>query len=231
MTEDIEMPPSSPRLDRRARNRARTRDALIRSAMALFSAQGYDATTIEQITDLADVSSRTFFRYFPSKEAVLYEEEGTAVVEYLTGQPKELSDLEAVLGALVEVSPYQELLRERMRLFLQARETSMVLAGADLRQREATEEKLARGLADRRSLGEPDDDARLAAALGMTLLRSAMLLWLRSDDPLPLVEYVLSESRRLTGLVSTLPGTPPTGPSPRKPSPTKSSPTGKEAEG
>jgi AcrR family transcriptional regulator len=57
---------------RRERNRQRTHVALRDAALARFAAQGFEATTVEQIADAADVSTRTFFRYFPCKEAVLF---------------------------------------------------------------------------------------------------------------------------------------------------------------
>jgi len=56
---------------RRARRRAETRERILRSAFDLFARQGFFATTVEQITEAADVGKGTFFNYFPSKEHVL----------------------------------------------------------------------------------------------------------------------------------------------------------------
>src|ERR1700759_180266 len=53
---------------RRERKKQRHRDALCEAAMELFSAKGYDRTAVHEITDAVDVSERTFFRYFASKE-------------------------------------------------------------------------------------------------------------------------------------------------------------------
>lgn len=58
---------------RRNRQKAATRARIIKSALDLLSKQEYGATTIEQITEAADVGKGTFFNYFPSKEHLLNE--------------------------------------------------------------------------------------------------------------------------------------------------------------
>jgi AcrR family transcriptional regulator len=57
---------------RRERKRRQTRERIEQAAMALFLDRGFDGTTIEDITDAADVSKRSFFDYFPSKEEVVF---------------------------------------------------------------------------------------------------------------------------------------------------------------
>ncbi|MCP3798487.1 TetR/AcrR family transcriptional regulator [Allokutzneria sp. A3M-2-11 16] len=56
----------------RERKKQRTRSALVQAAIALFTEQGYEQTTVAQIAAAADVSTRTFFDHFPTKEDVLF---------------------------------------------------------------------------------------------------------------------------------------------------------------
>ena len=56
----------------RERKKQRTREQIIEAAMTLFAERGYQATTITDIATAADIAPRTFFSYFPSKEAVVF---------------------------------------------------------------------------------------------------------------------------------------------------------------
>ncbi|MEV5430042.1 TetR family transcriptional regulator [Streptomyces sp. NPDC052701] len=83
-------PPSAdrPRLGLRERKKIRTRTAIRDATYALIGEQGYDATTIEQIAERAEVSPSTVLRYFPAKEdIVLTDEYDDAILRELHGRP------------------------------------------------------------------------------------------------------------------------------------------------
>lgn len=63
--------PAVPSSDRRQRRSAEIRERLFRSALALFAKKGFAETTVEDITEAADVGKGTFFNYFPSKDHIL----------------------------------------------------------------------------------------------------------------------------------------------------------------
>ena len=80
---------------------APTRDALIAAALDLFEAKGYEHTAVHEITDAVDVSERTFFRYFASKEdlALSCQEGAQLVRERLAARPPEEEPLDAMRAA------------------------------------------------------------------------------------------------------------------------------------
>ncbi len=95
---------SSPGL--RERKKLRTRAVLIEAAMDLCLKQGYEQTTVEQIAASADVSPRTFSRYFPTKDAVfltLIEDYAHEVAIELETVDGEIGPLEAMRQAHVAV--------------------------------------------------------------------------------------------------------------------------------
>lgn len=84
----------------RERKKARTRASLREHALRLFREQGYTETTVEQIAAAAEVSPSTFFRYFPTKEdVVLQDDMDMRMLEALGRQPPEMSPIAAIRAA------------------------------------------------------------------------------------------------------------------------------------
>jgi AcrR family transcriptional regulator len=84
----------------RERKKARTRASIREHALRLFREKGYQHTTVEQIAEAAEVSPSTFFRYFPTKEdVVLQDDMDTRMIEALAQQPPGLAPLAAVRAA------------------------------------------------------------------------------------------------------------------------------------
>ena len=84
----------------RERKKARTRASIREHALRLFREQGYQATTVEQIAAAAEVSPSTFFRYFPTKEdVVLQDDMDVRMIEALDQQPPGLGPVAAVRAA------------------------------------------------------------------------------------------------------------------------------------
>ena len=86
----------------RERKKARTREALQEAAMERFARQGFDGTTVEEIAEACEVSPRTFFRYFPTKEDVLFADAAARrerLLEVIAERPVEEPAFEAAAGS------------------------------------------------------------------------------------------------------------------------------------
>lgn len=96
--------PAKPRLSRRERRRAETRERIFRAALQLFAERGYLETTVEDITEAADVGKGTFFNYFPTKEHVVahYGEERLHELERSLERAR--SGKESVLAVLKDLA-------------------------------------------------------------------------------------------------------------------------------
>src|SRR5919198_3405569 len=89
-----------PALGLRERKKARTRAAIREHALRLFREQGYEATTVEQIAEAAEVSPSTFFRYFPTKEdVVMVDDIDPMMVAAFNAEPPDTPPLRALRNA------------------------------------------------------------------------------------------------------------------------------------
>lgn len=99
MAETTTGPAAGPRTGRRERKKAQTRQALADAAMRLFIERGYDNVRVRDVADAADVAVTTLFKHFPSKEALIFDEdEGREAA--LVAAVRDRAPGQSVLGAL-----------------------------------------------------------------------------------------------------------------------------------
>jgi AcrR family transcriptional regulator len=157
----------------------RTRLALIDAALELFLARGYENTTIDEIAAAVDVSQRTFFRYFATKEDVvtcLIAASDSELVDRVRARPLDEPVLTTLLAALRELLAALEqgdsARLERMRRLHRLLEANTCLVAAYLTRHAETSGRLAAELA-RRMGADPDRDLRprLLASIYLAALR------------------------------------------------------------
>jgi AcrR family transcriptional regulator len=176
----------------RERKKQRTRDALLRAALELFTTRGYEGTTVDDITDAVDVSQRTFFRYFAGKEeAALTLQEMTVAhfVELVRERPPQEAPMEALRQAVLEGwGTLNDVVEAIVPVELHLRmyrviESTPVLLAAHLRRSDEAEEEIARVLAVREGLDvEADPRSRLAVAVFSAVMRVTGRQWSTGED-------------------------------------------------
>lgn len=165
----------------------RTRDALLRVALGLFTTRGYEETTVDEITAAVDVSQRTFFRYFASKEEAAFTIQDLVETRFLTElrqRPSNETPFEAmhhaVLGAWGSVNEAIEALvpvELHLRTYRMIESTPSLLA-AHLRRATELEEQVALVIAEREGLDvESDPRPRVAVAAFSGVMRVTGRLW------------------------------------------------------
>lgn len=176
----------------RERKKQRTRDALLRVALELFTTRGYDETTVDDIAEAVDVSQRTFFRYFAGKEEAALALQELAAAQFVTAlreRPPHEAPMEAMRQAVLEgwdtihdvisrVVPIELYLRT-----YQVIESTPVLLAAHLRRSKEIEEHIAHLLAEREGLDvDADPRPRLAVAVFGGVMRVTEQRWSASQD-------------------------------------------------
>ena len=164
----------------RERKKQRTREQIVEAAMRLFAERGYEATTIADIAAAADIAPRTFFAYFPSKEAVVFHDadaEFASLAAALAARPDGEYAVTALRGWIDDQVRTGEAEHEaqhvRKKLCSQSEELQRVQHGLMARFEELLRGEIAR------DLDEPADALRprLVAAATIAALRSLV------DDP------------------------------------------------
>ncbi|MFB7648977.1 TetR/AcrR family transcriptional regulator [Streptomyces sp. NPDC059095] len=158
------------------------RERLVVAAVDLFTEQGYDATTVAQITERAGVTKSTFFRHFPDKRELLVAGQETLsrlLTEGISEAPGRATPLEAVAAGLERASSAMGPMNRELAPRVQA----AIAACTELQERDAlktislaaamTAALVARGL--------PDPTAALASELGILAFKRGFAEWSDGD--------------------------------------------------
>jgi AcrR family transcriptional regulator len=176
---------------RRERKRKQTRHRIIEQALKLFLANGFEATTLDAIADAADISRRTFFYYFKSKEDIVLAFQG-ASIESL--QP-------AILAASADQAPLDVVRNALMRMASTYASKDMVaidrlmISTEGLRARKQAsyvqqEQALYAALCEKWPHPKRRTALRLVAMVSIGALRLAVEAWREDSSKRPIAEYV-----------------------------------------
>jgi AcrR family transcriptional regulator len=176
----------------RERKKLKARRELERVALELFQGKGFDHTTIREIADAADMSPRTFFRYFSSKEEVIFaraSDDIEALRLKVRGRPQGEPPYESARHAFIEWS--DELQDSREDIAARVR----LAAGAGALRRRAAQLRtdvaraVAKELAERASQSDGARNA-LVASVCVEAMTVALVQWSGSELDRPLRAFV-----------------------------------------
>jgi AcrR family transcriptional regulator len=185
----------------RERKKARTRAAIRQHALRLFREQGYPETTVEQIAAAAEVSPSTFFRYFPSKEDVVLQDDFDPIaIAKFEAQPAEMHPVAALRAAMREA--FADASEDQVEQWREL--TKLTMAVPELRARSMDEYMRSGGLTAElmaKRLGRAPDDfaVRILAGAVVGVGLSVMAIWLK-DPSADIIELMDAGLARLEGL-------------------------------
>ena len=169
----------------RGRQRVQTREAIVAAGVRLFVGRGFDETTVADIAAAADVSPATVFRYFGTKEALLFANHEAEQQELCDAvrRHRHLADGRAVMAAAVlDLADEMRLDDEQYAARIRVIGSSPALMGAALRTRAAWEAAAAEQLADASSRA-PGLADRVAAGAAVGALHAAVREWYAGGGP------------------------------------------------
>lgn len=165
----------------------------MQAALELFAERGFAATTIEQIAARADVAPRTFYRYFPTKEAVVYHDAADVVGrarDLLLARPADEPPHRSLLGVLTEMGELLAADGQSMLLIHQLSEDEPGLLGYQRVLLQQFEQEIVDALALRRGIDAADLELRVTSAALLSALGVAFQSWMDAGAVGPLRPYI-----------------------------------------
>jgi AcrR family transcriptional regulator len=178
----------------RERRRQRTRREIADAALSLAAERGYDHVTVDDIAEAADIAPRTFFRYFPSKDDVLFTDHDEKIAQLraaLAERPEGEPMMASVRAAVLSLADVFEHDRELMVLKSQLMDANPDLRARSLQRQNEWQAVIAEAVARRRGV-DPERDLPSQVTAGTTLaaLQAAVRVWLAGDEEQSLNELV-----------------------------------------
>ncbi|MEV6393474.1 TetR family transcriptional regulator [Streptomyces sp. NPDC051907] len=167
---------------RRERKKAATRQALADTALNLFLERGYDNVTIRDIADAVDVSTTTLLKYFPTKEALVFDEDTeqeAGLVAAVRDRPEGQGIPQVLCAHIKRVRTSAGDWDARFAAFARLVNDTPALSEYGHRMWMRHQDALARAIAE--AIGSRPDDYRCAALAHFALEAAAFAH--RSDDP------------------------------------------------
>lgn len=202
MHEKIENKHNLRRVGLRERKKMLAREAIEEAALRLFHERGYENTSIEDIAEAVVMSPRTFFRYFASKEDVVFaswQEIVDMVVVYLSQLPQDAS-LYAILNAVLDhISTIFQARQERSLIMYQVVMTTPALIPPYLYLLTSLEQIIHTIITQRWSIQHDDQYVMLTIATAITTFRVTLQYWLQNGAQEDLSVSVQENMDRLRG--------------------------------
>lgn len=198
------MEPAEEPLGRKSLKRRTTRDAIALAALELFEEKGFAATSIDEITERAQVGRRTFFRYFPAKESVLLpdsEDYANALEKALEDQSLPLS-MDKILDSFVAASGVldaDDQIRQRWTAVITDNELDIVSAA--WRTFKELRDTAAEKIAKRTGLVLDDERLVLATNFGLFIVSMTVVRWSQSPATDAIEHEVARTLDNLTALL------------------------------
>ncbi|WP_306207002.1 TetR/AcrR family transcriptional regulator [Actinoplanes sp. RD1] len=176
---------------RRDRKKQQTRQALIAAALRLVDQRGLDHVTVEAIAEAADVSPRTFFNYFASKDEAITGDQfvdDQETRDRFLAVPREVPTVRALLIAAEPGLAAMEADHELWLLRFRVMEANPSLVAGLLGRSAAVERDLVTAIAQRLGISPEDTYPQLTAAVAGAALRTALMRWAASGGALHLTD-------------------------------------------
>lgn len=186
----------------REQQKAATRAELYRFGFELFLKQGFADTTIEQIVEPLGIAKRTFFRYFATKEELVfawYEDKTAELVAELKGRPRKEKPFTAVCETLASLLKRYDAAPEMAFALVRLLKDNPTLGGRSFEKQTVRERALAEALIEREGVAKlPALKARIVVGVVMTAFGAALDEWYASGgkaDLRPIVETAFSMAK------------------------------------